>query len=323
MKHFKKILICTHPDFTDMDIVERAANIAKNCNAQIKVLHVIGDYPEDLSEWWNVRNPEKLRAKIVRDRQGFLDGVVERIKEIGVMKVESELRWGKEFLEITREVLRNHHDLVCLTSRRKSKLAKLLLECPSRDLLHYCPCALWITRGKVRKRFKRIAAALGNKRKNEALNTKILETAASIADSEGSELHIIHAMPIYGRKGLKSERLGASLMKQLEQVRQEIKEGISPLLAESGPQFREDRIHILTGSPVAAISEFVKEMGMDLVVMGATGHATIPQFVAGNTAERVLDEIECGVLAVKPDNFVSVIELEDKSNRKKAQLLGR
>jgi universal stress protein E len=322
MKHFKKILICTHPDFTDMDIVERAANIAKNCNAQIKVLHVIGDYPEDLSEWWNVRDPEKLRAKIVRDRQSFLDGVLERIKEIGVRKVESELRWGKEFLEITREVLRNHHDLVCLTFRRKSKLAKLLLECPSRDLLHYCPCALWISRGRVRKRFKRIAAALGNKYKNEALNTKILETATAIADSEGSELHIIHALPIYGRKSLKSERLSANLMKHLEQVRREIKEGFSPLAAESGRQLSEDRIHILTGSPVAVISEFVTAMGIDLVVMGATGHANIPQFVAGNTAERVLDEIECGVLAVKPDNFVSVIELEDKGTRKKAQLFG-
>jgi universal stress protein E len=322
MKHFKKILICAHPDFTDMDIVERTANIAKHCNAQIKVLHVIGDYPEDLGEWWNVRDPEKLRAKIVRDRQSFLDGVVERIKEIGVTKVESELRWGKEFLEITREVLRNHHDLVCLTSRRKSKLAKLLFECPSRDLLHYCPCALWITRAKVRKRFKRIVAALGNKRKNEGLNTKILEAATAIADSEGSELHIIHAMPIYGRRGLKSERLSANLMKHLEQVRREIKEDFSPLLAESGRKLSEDQIHILTGSPVAAISEFVNVMGMDLVVMGARGHANIPQLVVGNTAERVLDELECGVLTVKPDNFVSVIELENKGPGKKAQLLG-
>ena len=320
MKHFKKILLCTHPDFTDMDIVDRAANIAKNNNAQIKVLHVIGDYPEDISEWWNVRNPEKLRAKIVGERQGFLDGLVERIKEIGVTKVESELRWGKEFLEITREVLRNHHDLVCLTSRRKSKLAKLLFECPSRDLLHYCPCALWITRGKVRRRFKRIAAALGNKGKNEGLNTKILETATSIADSEGSELHIIHAMPIYGGKGLKGERLRANLMKHLEQVRREIKADFSPLLAESGPQLSEEHIHILTGSPVAAIPEFLKEMGMDLVVMGATWQANIPQLVVGITAERVLDELECGVLAVKPDDFVSVIELEDKGTRKKASV---
>ncbi len=318
MKHFKKILLCTHPDFTDMDIVDRAAKIAKKNNAQIKVLHVIGDYPKDISDWWNVRNPEKLRAKIVSERQGFLDGLVEHIKGIGVTAVESELRWGREFLEITREVLRNHHDLVCLTSRHRSKMAKLLFECPSRELLHHCPCALWITRGKVRKRFKRITAALGDKAKNEGLNTKIVETAASIADSEGSELHIVHAMPIYGGKGLKGERLKGDLMKHLEQVRQEIKGVFSPLLEESGSQLSEDHIHILTGSPLAAIPEFVKEMGMDLVVMGTSWNTNIPQLVAGTTAERVLDELECGILAVKPDEFVSPIELENKGTRKKA-----
>lgn len=97
MKQINKILLCTHPEIFNPEIVDHAADIAKNSQAEIKVFHVIGGYPEDLKQWWNVRNPQQLHDQIQGERENFVSTVVQRIKDKGVEKVNSEIRWVRNF----------------------------------------------------------------------------------------------------------------------------------------------------------------------------------------------------------------------------------
>jgi nucleotide-binding universal stress UspA family protein len=48
-------------------------------------------------------------------------------------------------------------------------------------------------------------------------------------------------------------------------------------------------------------------LGIDVLVMGTVCRAGIPGFIIGNTAERVLDAVDCSVLVVKPEGFVSPV----------------
>ena len=95
MDGFNQILLDVHPDFVDLDAVDRTAELASKTNAAVKVVHVVEDYPEDMREWWNVRNPLKLQNKVLRDRQEFVDSIAERVRAAGVDRVESMLRWGR------------------------------------------------------------------------------------------------------------------------------------------------------------------------------------------------------------------------------------
>ena len=103
MKHVSSILVCVHPDNPDPALVDRAVEIAKKNDAAVKVFHVISEYPEDMSEWWNVRRPEKLHERIVSEREAYLQTIVERFKQAGVEQIAHDLRWGKHFLEIIKE----------------------------------------------------------------------------------------------------------------------------------------------------------------------------------------------------------------------------
>lgn len=209
MKEIKNILLCTHPEITDRNVVDGAADLAKVWGAQLKVFHVIGGYPADLKEWWNVRNPQKLHDNIQKERQEFVEGIVEQIKDRQVDDVSSEIRWGKEYVEITREVIRNTYDLVMLTARDRTQIAKVMFECPSRDLFLHCPCPLWIGKGRKHCKTKRVAAALGGEGGHvecEGLNAKILGAAAAMARGFGSELHVVHALPLYGGKVRESRK---------------------------------------------------------------------------------------------------------------------
>jgi nucleotide-binding universal stress UspA family protein len=58
------------------------------------------------------------------------------------------------------------------------------------------------------------------------------------------------------------------------------------------------------------IPELVKEHQIDLVMMGTVGRTGIPGFLMGNTAETILNRIDCSVLAIKPEGFVTPVTLE-------------
>ena len=70
------------------------------------------------------------------------------------------------------------------------------------------------------------------------------------------------------------------------------------------------QVHLIDspgGRPDEAILGFLDEHAIDLLVMGSIGRGGNPGVMIGNTAERLLPEVQCSVLAVKPPDFVCPI----------------
>ena len=61
------------------------------------------------------------------------------------------------------------------------------------------------------------------------------------------------------------------------------------------------------------LGELVASDDMDLVVMGSVARGGIHGLVLGSTAQRVFDHISCSVVAVKPDDFMSLVEIEEQA----------
>ena len=76
-----------------------------------------------------------------------------------------------------------------------------------------------------------------------------------------------------------------------------------------------EHVHLPKGDAVHAIPELVKELGVDLLVMGTVCRTGIPGFIMGNTAEQVLGAVECSTLTVKPEGFVSPVTPQVSTNR--------
>ena len=96
-------------------------------------------------------------------------------------------------------------------------------------------------------------------------------------------------------------------------MRQDIKESANVLLDNQKLQLTDDHIHLIAGNPVSVIPEFIQEKGIDLIIIGTVAkRRSIPALIIGNTAEKIMDHLECGVLAVKPDGFVSLVTLEEE-----------
>lgn len=69
-------------------------------------------------------------------------------------------------------------------------------------------------------------------------------------------------------------------------------------------------VHLLKGDPAEVIASLTAKKRIDLIVMGTVGRTGIPGFLIGNTAETVLRQVNCSVLAVKPEGFVTPVKIE-------------
>jgi nucleotide-binding universal stress UspA family protein len=59
------------------------------------------------------------------------------------------------------------------------------------------------------------------------------------------------------------------------------------------------RTHVIAGHPVRDIVELAKELEVELLVIGATGHAALYERLIGSRADRIVQLAHCPVLVVK------------------------
>jgi nucleotide-binding universal stress UspA family protein len=70
-----------------------------------------------------------------------------------------------------------------------------------------------------------------------------------------------------------------------------------------------DCVELVYGEPGLVIPKFAKDHDVDLVIMGTLGRLSENGIFIGGNAERILNGLDCSVLAVKPSGFVSPIKI--------------
>ena len=269
----------------------------------------------------------KIQIAIREEHAERLENLANRYRSR--LSIEKKVLAGKMFLQIIRQVLRNQHDLVMKDIEQGRKMRSRLLGSEDMRLLRKCPCPIMLTERSGGGTIDRIMAAIDldlidsveDSKVNAQLNRQILEMAISLAHREEGELDIVHVFPVIGegvlysgRSGLDEEEVAA----YIENIRVKYGEHVEELLTVSRSRVGIDiyntvkiQKYILKGSPVRKIPEHAKKRGVDLIVMGTVGRTGVSGYLIGNTAETILNNIECSVLAFKPDGFISPVTLND------------
>ncbi len=262
----------------------------------------------------------KLRANLhenmIRDERRWLEQFVEPIQQKGI-PVTMKVLFGTPFLEIIREVVRGQHDLVMITATDRGGLRKRLFGSTTMHLMRKCPCPVWVIKSTQLHAYRRIMAAVDPDpfvQTRDALNSQILELAIALACQEQSELLIFHAWTAYGEEMLRG---GFSRM-PFEEVNQYVQEvridhlrGLAALLAKHPLASLPHQIYMLKGEAGRLLPELASRQEVDLIVMGTVCRTGVAGFLLGNTAESVSQQVDCSVLAVKPEGFVTPVRLED------------
>ena len=316
MSSFQNILVEVHGDSIQSGPWRRAGRIATHSAARLTLVRVLEEFP-----WYTrlvIPRSGDLLELIERDRTEQLQRLAEAILEESPGTVlDVEVLRGHCAVELTRAVLRHGHDLLIKEAEDE---AVGVFGSTDLRLLRYCPCPVWITRrGERDAPYRRIVAAIDpipDDKDRNALDEQILETALRIGEIEGpdTEVHVIHAWSAPGELLLRSgphrvpQRLIDEYSKQMED---EIKRTIDRFLDPFRGRIAPERVHLLNGEARAVLSQFVSSREVDLVVMGTLGRARLVGLLMGNTAETILGQLGCSVLALKPPAFVSPVRLDD------------
>ena len=244
------------------------------------------------------------------------------------VEIKSKVLIGTPFLEIIREVLRTGYDLVIKSPETQDWLDQLF---GSNDmhLLRKCPCPVWLIKPGIPKTYRRILAAVdvhdayppAELESRRALNRQVLKMAGSLALSDFAELHIVHTWRAIGESAMRGAFMSKpeeQIIAYVEQVRRHHTASLDALMREINNDLGQDAMdylkpqtHLVKGWARKEIPALAKRIEADLVVMGTVARTGVPGFVMGNTAETILNQIDCSVLAIKPPGFVTPVTLED------------
>ena len=315
---FKNVLWVIDGKSENKLVVQRVLAVIKKFNSKLTLAHVIEELPSELSILSG-----KNRSEIKKKRDGFLklqmaksnsslEKIVAALKKNGV-RANYNVVTGKESVEIIRMVLRNKHDLVLKKGGTDDGFLKRAFGNEDMHLMRGCPCPVLLIKPKVRKDHPLILAAVDPDPVNsarDAINHLIVEYTQAIEQTfKKCEIHFIHAWDI--NEGALSKYGGRTEVKAMSyRERQHRRELVDLLLDKYKWDNNKPKIHILKGSPKKLIPKLANALDAGLVIMGTVCRTGIPGMVVGNTAETVMNNLKCSILAIKPQKFVSQATLK-------------
>lgn len=310
MRRFKDILVVT-PLGTDAEAtVMIAAELAAANDARLTLFDVVAPFPS------------RRRARVNPELSRYLQGVLTEQRELELEEIARRtvgpragvaVGVGMPFIEIVRRIALRGHDLVITPPDQPSGLLGLGRASTTMHLLRKCPVPVWVHRPEITDR-RDVVAAVGPFSDDEptSLDRKLVELGSSLAERMGGRFHLVHAWELEGESLLRHGRARldpGEVDLLVEDAGAAAQESVAKLLAETGLTDADVAVHVMKSRPVPAIVGVADEVKPGVVVMGTASRGGIAGLLIGNTAESTLGELDCSVLAVKPDGFISPVQV--------------
>lgn len=308
MKRFKNISLVYE---CDQATLERTAQLAKENDASLAIVHAIKDFPASWNQLYVDNKPVDVKKLVMDDQQEQLDQVAMSVLSLGV-HAQTRLLEGEPFIEIIRDVIQNHRDLVVMTMDNQLGWREYFFGNTTSALIRDCPCPILALKPMKHKCFRKILVAVdpvlvGDS--HDTLNSLLLELASTLAELESAELHIVHAWRLVGESMMRGRfAIPEADIDNAAKLEFERRRGLLEGVLRKH-SITSNQVHLPKGDPIRAITDLVKDLEVDLLVMGTVCRTGIPGFIIGNTAEQILAKVECSTLTVKPLGFVSPVTL--------------
>ncbi|MCS6948613.1 MAG: universal stress protein [Steroidobacteraceae bacterium] len=282
--------------------VAKAAQIAQRCGAKLTLFHDIalpvyagaGQLQQELRE----RRLQELEVIAARLRRHDLE-------------VATAAEWDYPTFEaILRHALKAQADLIVAEVHAGGRhRARWLLAYTDWELLRLSPLPVLLVKSPRLYHRPRILAAvdpLHAYAKPARLDRAILSIANELAIALQGQLHVVHAYlpPVPFVPPLGTGPI-IDMGSARDETRRDAAERLEATVASFG--IKRGRRHLESGHPTEVIPSVARDLSAGLVVMGAISRSGLKRFFIGNTAESVIDRLNCDILVVKPANFVARI----------------
>jgi len=285
----------------------KAAQLARACGAELHLFHILASPVYADFYALGDQSPEGRERDMRQQALHRLEAIADQFRQHSI-KVTVAAEWDYPVYEaIIRTAVAVKADLIVASRHAGRHTAPWLLRLTDWELVRQSPIPVLLVKNAHAYRHPAVLAAVDPTHafaKPLQLDKEILRMARVVSEGLRGTLHAVHAyarMPI-GSVPAEAATAGVMTPRLFEELE---RKALRLATASLSRELRATRIasarrYLIPNDPVAAIVEAARRSRCAIVVMGA-----VSRLLIGNTAERILDELSCDILVVKPPKFRS------------------
>ncbi|SKA58857.1 universal stress protein UspE [Enterovibrio nigricans] len=307
MNRYTNLLVAIDPDHEEQHALSRALDIATKSSAPVKLtlFLAIYDFSYEMTSMLSAEERQAMRAGVLRQREEWVSSLLEQ-HDTSDVAIENHVVWhNRPYESMIAQVFDGDHDLLVKATHKHDKLGSVIFTPTDWHLVRKCPCPVLLVKEHGWPVNGKILTAVNVASENEAhipLNDKLIDEANAMSKLLSAEVNLVNAypatpvnvtieLPEFDPASYTDAVRGHHLL-QMKALRQ--KHSID-----------EAQTYCQEGLPEDVIPAVAKELDAELVILGTTGRIGLSAIFIGNTAEHTIDQLDCDVLAIKPDGYVS------------------
>ncbi len=299
MSNYQTILVVIDPNHKEQPALKRAVFFAQKYASKIILTSCIYDRSYEMINVIASQEREQFKQLLIKQQ---LESLQEYAKnELGHFSTECKVVWRKRVYEGILEVAKSMScDLIMKATKKHNKLGHKLFTPTDWHLLRKSPINVlmiknheWIENGNM---VCSLSVASGDK-VHESLSDLVTQYASQLADTLSANLHLVNAFsgapPHIGIEvpQFSAEKYNLSILARHEK-------GLNELAVKYGLSL--DNVHVLEGLPEDIVSKLCRNLDAELLVLGSVGRRGLSAALLGNTAEQIIDKLNCDTLVIKP-----------------------
>ena len=306
METIKRIIAVIDPTKDDQNALARSIDLAKKSGASITAFMTVYDFSYEMTTMLSGDEREAMRQAVLKDRELWLKELISPYQNINI---DTQVIWhNRPYEAIINTVINDKYDLVIKGTHQHGTLKAVIFTPTDWHILRKCPCPVLLVKDHEWPANGNIIAALNvgsDEDEHQSLNKKITEEAQCLADLIGSNVHLVNSFP------------GTPVNIAIEIPEFNASEYNSTMLNHHqkamnthAEQFGipTENTHVIEGLPQDVIETIANDLDAELVVLGTIGRTGLSATFIGNTAEHVIDKLNCDVLALKPKGYISPLD---------------
>ena len=313
METYQNILAVIDPTADEQKALKRAIELAVSIrasgieNVKVSAFLTIFDFSYEMTTILSSDERDVMRQSVIKDKELWLDNIIDELK--GSINIECHVVWhNRPFEAIIEQVIEHNYDIVIKGTHQHDKLKSVVFTPTDWHILRKCPCPVLLVKEHEWPENGNIIAALNvgsDEEEHHSLNVKITEEAKQLASLIKANVHLVNSFPgtpvniAIEIPEFNSTEYNDTMLKHHQQA----------MIAHANKfDISVINTHVKEGLPETVIEQIAEKVDAELVILGTVGRTGISAALIGNTAEHVIDQLNCDVLALKPDGYVSPLQ---------------
>lgn len=302
MSSYQNILAVVDPASDEQKSLARALELACKSHGAVTAFLSVYDFSYEMTTMLSIEEREMMRKAVVDDRIEWVNSLVETQPNPNDIEISVKVVWHNRVYEsILNQADEGKYDLIVKGTHQHDSLKSVIFTPTDWHLLRKSPISILLVKDHAWPENGKILGAVNVGSEDEAhisLNHKISAACKEMASLLKSHAHLVNSYP--GTPiNIAIEIPEFDPQTYNESVKVHHDRCMAAHAIEAG--ITVENCYVREGLPEDVIPALAKDLDAELVVLGTVGRQGLSAALIGNTAEHVIDMLDCDVLALKPD----------------------